>query len=342
MIQSGFANDEHIVGVNWLPLFHDMGLVGNVLQPLYLGITCIHMSPLEFVQKPVRWLRAISDYRGTTSGGPTFGFAHCLARIKDEECVGLDLSSWRIAYCGAEPVRHEVLDAFAKRFSRYGFAPSSFYPCYGMAETTLIVTGPTAGAGLRVLELDRNSLQLGLAVAARPDAPGDLLVSNGRPINGSRVAIVDPETGARKQDMHIGEVWVASSSVAQGYFDNPSATRERFGAYFETEPEVVFYRTGDLGFLKDEELYITGRLKDLIVIRGRNYYPQDIEQTAFLATPVCGKTAASRSVSAQGSKKVWCWYTKWKKVNWTRIPVSRWSVPFGSGSSSSMGLRLMQ
>lgn len=302
MIQSGFANDEHIVGVNWLPLFHDMGLVGNVLQPLYLGITCIHMSPLEFVQKPVRWLRAISDYRGTTSGGPTFGYAHCLARVKDEECVGLDLSHWRIAYCGAEPVRHDVLEAFARRFSQYGFDPSSFYPCYGMAETTLIVTGPLAGTGVKVLDLDRESLQLGLAVAATPDVPCDVFVSNGRPINGTQVAIVDPETGVRKQDMQIGEVWVSGSAVAKGYFGNPCATRERFGARIEAEEQVAFYRTGDLGFIKDEELYITGRLKDLIVIRGRNYYPQDIEQTAFRATAGLreqGGVAFSQRVNGQ-------------------------------------------
>ncbi|PMV23870.1 MULTISPECIES: fatty acyl-AMP ligase [unclassified Pseudomonas] len=280
MIKSGFGNDEHIVGVNWLPLFHDMGLVGNVLQPIWLGITCIHMSPLEFVQKPVRWLRAISDYKGTTSGGPTFGYAHCLARIKEEDCAGLDLSSWRLAYCGAEPVNAQVLDAFAQRFAPFGFNASSFYPCYGMAETTLIVTGPTAGSGMRKLSVDRQALADGQVLPGVEGSPSDIYVSNGKAINGQRVVIVHPEGGGTLAENQVGEVWVAGSSIAAGYLNNPSATAQRFAC----QPEggsADFYRTGDLGFLRDGELYITGRLKDVIILRGRNYYPQDIEQVAY-------------------------------------------------------------
>lgn len=280
MIKSGFGNDEHIVGVNWLPLFHDMGLVGNVLQPLWLGITCIHMSPLEFVQKPVRWLRAISDYKGTTSGGPTFGYAHCLARIKEEDCAGLDLSSWRLAYCGAEPVNAQVLDAFAQRFAPYGFNASSFYPCYGMAETTLIVTGPTAGRGMRKLRIDRQALADGKVKLSVEGTPSDIYVSNGKAINGQRVLIVHPEGGDTLAENQVGEVWVAGNSIAAGYLNNPSATAERFACQPEGD-NADFYRTGDLGFLRDEELYITGRLKDVIILRGRNYYPQDIEQVAY-------------------------------------------------------------
>lgn len=280
MIKSGFGNDEHIVGVNWLPLFHDMGLVGNVLQPLWLGITCIHMSPLEFVQKPVRWLRAISDYKGTTSGGPTFGYAHCLARIKDEDCAGLDLSSWRLAYCGAEPVNAQVLDAFAQRFEPFGFKASSFYPCYGMAETTLIVTGPTAGSGMRKLSVDRQALADGQVRPSIDGIPSDVYVSNGKAINGQRVVIIHPDGGGALAENQVGEVWVAGNSVAAGYLNNPEATAERFAC----QPKggsADFYRTGDLGFLRDAELYITGRLKDVIILRGRNYYPQDIEHVAY-------------------------------------------------------------
>lgn len=279
MIKGGFGNDEHIVGVNWLPLFHDMGLVGNVLQPLWLGITCIHMSPLEFVQKPVRWLRAISHYKGTTSGGPTFGYAHCLARIKEEDCAGLDLSSWRLAYCGAEPVNAQVLDAFAQRFAPFGFNANSFYPCYGMAETTLIVTGPTAGSGMRRLSVDRQALADGQVQLGVDGAPSDVYVSNGQAI-GQRVVIVDSEGGGRLAENQVGEVWVAGNSVAAGYLNNPQATAERFACQPAGE-SADFYRTGDLGFLRDAELYITGRLKDVIILRGRNYYPQDIEQVAY-------------------------------------------------------------
>jgi acyl-CoA synthetase (AMP-forming)/AMP-acid ligase II len=280
MIKSGFGNDEHIVGVNWLPLFHDMGLVGNVLQPLFLGITCIHMSPLEFVQKPVRWLRAISDYKGTTSGGPTFGYAHCLARIKEEDCAGLDLSSWRLAYCGAEPVNAQVLDAFAERFAPYGFNASSFYPCYGMAETTLIVTGPTAGSGMRRIAVDRNALAVGQVQLGVDSATSDVYVSNGKAINGQRIVIVHPEGRGTLPENQVGEIWVAGNTVAAGYLNNPQITRERFA--FQPEGESAdFYRTGDLGFLREGELYVTGRLKDVIILRGRNYYPQDIEQVAY-------------------------------------------------------------
>lgn len=282
MIKSGFGNDEHIVGVNWLPLFHDMGLVGNVLQPLWLGITCIHMSPMEFVQKPVRWLRAISDYKGTTSGGPTFGYAHCLARIKEEDCAGLDLSSWRLAYCGAEPVNVQVLDAFAQRFAPYGFNADSFYPCYGMAETTLIVTGPTAGNGMRRLSVDRQALADGHVQPGVDGAPADVYVSNGKAINGQRVVIVHPEGGGTLAENQVGEVWVAGNSIAAGYLNNAQATAERFSCQPEGD-SADFYRTGDLGFLRDDELYITGRLKDVIILRGRNYYPQDIEHVAYAA-----------------------------------------------------------
>lgn len=280
MIKSGFGNDEHIVGVNWLPLFHDMGLVGNVLQPLWLGITCVHMSPLEFVQKPVRWLRAISDYKGTTSGGPTFGYAHCLARIKEEDCTGLDLSSWRLAYCGAEPVNAQVLDAFALRFAPFGFDASSFYPCYGMAETTLIVTGPTAGSGMRRLSVDRQALADGQVRPGTEGTPSDVYVSNGKALNGQRVVIVHPEGGGALTENQVGEVWIAGSSIAAGYLNNPQATAERFSCQPEGD-SADFYRTGDLGFLRDAELYITGRLKDVIILRGRNYYPQDIERVAY-------------------------------------------------------------
>jgi len=276
MIKEGFGNDNGIVGVNWLPLYHDMGLVGNVLQPIYLGITCVHMSPMEFVQKPIRWLKAISHYRGTTCGGPNFGFDLCCKKIKDEECEGLDLSSWRTAYCGSEPVRKKTLDEFSERFAPYGYDSKAFYPCYGMAETTLIVSGPPHGEGYRSISVNKQDLSSNLVTIDDSDNAYEL-VSCGKAVLDATVRIVDPNSLLALPEDHVGEIWVEGRAVSPGYIDNVSETREHFNQSPKGR-QGDFYRTGDFGFIKQGELYVTGRLKDTLIIRGKNYYPHDVER----------------------------------------------------------------
>jgi len=253
MIGAAFGMDEESVVVGWLPLYHDMGLIGNVLQPLHAGGRCVLMSPVSFLQRPMRWLEAISRYRGTVSGGPNFAYELCARKASPEALAGLDLSSWRVAYNGAEPVRASTLERFAAVFAPSGFKKEAFYPCYGLAEATLFVTG---GHGSGV-ERER--------------------VSCGRIWMGQRLVVADPETGAERGPGEEGEVWISGPSVARGYWENPDA--RDFNAFLATGGGP-FLRTGDLGFLAGGELYVTGRLKDLIILRGRNHYPQDVELTA--------------------------------------------------------------
>ncbi|HWN44200.1 MAG TPA: fatty acyl-AMP ligase, partial [Thermoanaerobaculia bacterium] len=250
-IQHAFGQSEESVVVGWLPLYHDMGLIGNVLQPLWCGATCVLMSPLSFLQRPRRWLEAIGRFRGTTSGGPDFAYSLCVRKIPPAEREGLDLSSWRVAFNGAEPVRAATLDAFAEAFAPCGFHREAFYPCYGLAEATLFVSGGDPEVAPRV---------------------SGNLVSCGRAWPGERITVVDPETGRELPAGEEGEICVSGPSVADGYWEG-----ESFGG---------FLRTGDLGRLdEDGELFVTGRLKDLIVVRGRNIYPHDVERTAEESHP---------------------------------------------------------
>src|SRR4051812_20164827 len=260
MIGAAFDMDESSVVVGWLPLYHDMGLIGNVLQPLHAGGRCVLMSPVAFLQRPMRWLEAVSRYRGTVSGGPNFAYELCLRKAAPEALAGLDLSSWRVAFDGAEPVRASTLERFAAAFAPCGFRREALYPCYGLAEATLFVTG---GHGSRV-ERER--------------------VSCGRAWMGQRIATVDPETGEERPAGGEGGGWGAGPSVARGYWENAEATARDFNAFLPTG-EGPFLRTGDLGFLAGGELYVTGRLKDLIILRGRNLYPQDVELTAERSHP---------------------------------------------------------
>ena len=266
MIGAAFAQDEHSVVVGWLPLHHDMGLIGNVLQPLHAGGRCVLMSPVAFLQRPLRWLEAISRYRGTTSGGPDFAYELCARKATPEALAGLDLASWRVAFNGAEPVRAETLERFAATFAPCGFRPEAFYPCYGLAEATLFVAGGVPGRMPRILRVAPESAHR--------------VVSCGRPWLGQRLAVTDPETGAECPPGREGEVWIAGPSVARGYWRNPEATARDFNAFLLETGEGPFLRTGDLGFVAGGELYVTGRLKDLIILRGRNHYPQDLERTA--------------------------------------------------------------
>ena len=307
VIQRQTGHSESTVFVGWLPLYHDMGLIGNILQPLYLGIPCHLMSPVAFLQRPLRWLEAISRYGGTTSGGPNFAYELCLRKISDNELAELDLSSWSLAFSGAEPVRAATLERFADRFAACGFRREALYPCYGMAETTLMITGGEREAQPVLRAFDATALEAHRAVPvgeARRDG-GTVEIRN---VVGCGTAgldfdlrIVDPETMASLDDGRIGEIWVASPSVAQGYWNLPEVTKRDFGAH-TLDGDGPFLRTGDLGFLDGGELFVTGRLKDLIIIRGRNHYPQDLEHTAETSHPSlrpgCGVAVADTTVDA--------------------------------------------
>ncbi|WP_460406155.1 AMP-binding protein, partial [Actinophytocola sediminis] len=254
------------VAVSWLPPYHDMGLIGGIVQPVYAGFPAVLLSPMSFLRRPVRWLRAIGEYRATASVAPDFGYAECVRRVSDAELAGLDLSSWRTALVGAEPVRAATLDAFTARFGRAGFRRAAFQPCYGLAEATLFVTG---GSG---------------AVTTNPPDAGPPLVGCGHARTPDTVAVVDPDTAQPCQDRTVGEIWVAGPTVTRGYWRADAATREVFGGALAGDPRR-FLRTGDLGFLDDGELYVTGRRTELIVLRGRNHYPRDLEIVAQQAHP---------------------------------------------------------
>jgi acyl-CoA synthetase (AMP-forming)/AMP-acid ligase II/alkylation response protein AidB-like acyl-CoA dehydrogenase/acyl carrier protein len=287
IIQESFdhkADKSSVVG--WLPLFHDMGLIGNVLQPLYVGIPCVLMSPVAFLQQPIRWLQAISRYRATTSGGPNSAYEMCVRRISDEQKKTLDLSCWQLAFNGAEPVRAETLKKFADAFAECGFRSEAFYPCYGMAETTLIVSGSRSHRPPLLHDVDQAALENNQLVSARAGSKAiRTLVSCGQPLTGMCVVIVNPETLTRCTMGEVGEIWVAGASVTQGYWNQSEATAATYSAHLQDTGEGPFLRTGDLGSLQGDELFITGRLKDLIIIRGRNHYPQDIELSVAQAHP---------------------------------------------------------
>ena len=279
VIRSSFGHDNVLHGVTWLPGFHDMGLIGMLLQPLYVGGSATAMAPLSFLRRPVQWLEAISRFGGTTSGAPNFGYQRCLERITDAELDGLDLSRWRVAFCGSEPIRHEVLSAFADKFARCGFDEAAFLPCYGLAEATLMVSGARLHPRERTLAVRREALARGHAELAAAGTIGSAWITNcGAAVEGHEVRIVDHETRIALEDGMLGEIWVRGPSIAAGYFGDVEGTRERFEAH-TIDGEGPFLRTGDLGFVRDANLHVTGRLKELLIIRGRNLFPQDIEAT---------------------------------------------------------------
>ncbi|MDJ0658950.1 MAG: fatty acyl-AMP ligase [Crocosphaera sp.] len=281
MIEQGFNHSSDSIGMGWLPLFHDMGLIGNVLQPLYVGFPCTLMSPIDFLQKPYRWLKAISDYGATTSGGPNFAYELCMNKITPEQLETLDLSSWNVAFTGAEPIRAQTLEKFAQKFAPCGFRKTVFYPCYGMAEATLFITGGLSSQAPVVKTVDEKALTENRVVKVpREKDQSRTLVGCGTECLGQTVKIVDPQTLTECKNNQVGEIWVSGDSVARGYWREPQKTKNTFEAYLSDTGEGPFLRTGDLGFFcRDRELFVTGRLKDVIIIRGRNHYPQDIEIT---------------------------------------------------------------
>jgi acyl-CoA synthetase (AMP-forming)/AMP-acid ligase II len=304
-IKVGFGHTEDTIFVGWLPLFHDMGLIGNVLQPLYLGIPSILMSPVAFLQKPLRWLQAISAYKATTSGGPNFAYDLCARKINAEERSQLDLSSWEIAFNGAEPVRAETLENFANYFAPCGFRKEAFYPCYGMAETTLFVSGGWKKSPPLLHELDAAALEENQIVSAKPEQISRTIVGCGRTWLDEKIIIVDPNTLTKCAGDQVGEIWVSGSSVAAGYWRRTQQTAETFQAYLSDTHEGPFLRTGDLGFVQDDELFVTGRLKDVIIVRGQNHYPQDIELTVQNSHPALRfDGGAAFTIEKKGQQKL--------------------------------------
>jgi acyl-CoA synthetase (AMP-forming)/AMP-acid ligase II len=280
MIRIAFGNTRRSTHVSWVPLYHDMGLILNALQSLYIGASCVLMAPVSFMQRPLSWLRAIHDFRAEVAGGPNFAFDLCVRRYRPEELHGIDLSCWKVAFNGAEPVRANTIDRFTSTFVPYGFDAKSIQPAYGMAEATLLISAGGRGSGPVIREVSRDSLQCNRVVAPAQAQDGQMLVGCGRQLGGERLAIVDPETRIPLGPGLVGEVWVAGPHVAQGYWRNPEATASVFKVQTASGGAPCWLRTGDLGFLGEGgELYITGRIKDLIIIRGTNHYPQDIEET---------------------------------------------------------------
>ncbi|MDU9405875.1 non-ribosomal peptide synthetase [Pseudomonas sp. zfem004] len=299
LIRQGFGidlNPDDVI-VSWLPLYHDMGLIGGLLQPIFSGVPCVLMSPGYFLARPQRWLQAISEYGGTISGGPDFAYRLCSERVSEAALAGLDLSRWRVAYSGSEPIRQDSLDTFAEKFARCGFQASSFFASYGLAEATLFVSGSRRGQGIGALELDAEAFA---ANRAEP-GQGSVLMSCGYPQPGHAVRIVEPQQLQVLGDNLVGEIWAGGPSIAHGYWRNPEASARTF---VEMDGQT-WLRTGDLGFMRDGEVFVTGRLKDMLIVRGQNLYPQDLEKTLEREVDVLRKgRVAVFAVDDQGEEGI--------------------------------------
>ena len=304
-IDRGFQHDQASIAVNWLPHFHDLGLVSGILQPLYHGVPNYLMAPTALVQKPIRWLQAISNFRATHTNSPNYAYDLCVKKITEEQQQTLDLSAWRVALNGAEPVRAETVRDFYSKFKNVGLAKTTMYPAYGLAEATLVVSAGLPASEPKVLQVDAGDLQKGQVSLSAEAVNSRELVACGTALHHTVIAIVDPQTGQMAAKNTIGEIWVNGPAVAAGYWQNPAATEETFRAVLAEHPNQFFLRTGDLGFLHEGLLYITGREKDLIIIRGANHYPQDIEWTVENAhaafKPGCG---AAFSIKTEGEEKL--------------------------------------
>lgn len=267
--------------VSWLPLFHDMGLVQGILLPLWLKATAVFMPPEKFIQKPERWVKVMSEYRAIMTGGPNFAYDLCANRVTDEDIANLDLSTWKVAVNGAEPVHKKTLDKFIERFSAAHYSPATFYPGYGMAETTLYVTaGDVDSIKPTISWVDEHKLKSNqLSFLAPIDGNAKAMVACGKLYPETLVKIVDPDTKLELSEHCVGEIWVSGDIVCKGYWNKESATEQTFKQMLSAYPGKTFLRTGDLGFIKEQQLYITGRIKDVIIVRGENHYPQDIEAT---------------------------------------------------------------
>jgi acyl-CoA synthetase (AMP-forming)/AMP-acid ligase II len=275
--------DHSSISLSWLPVNHDMGLINGVLQPVFSGCPAYLMAPAAFLQRPARWLQAVSRLGATHSGGPNFSYDLCVRRVGDQDAAALDLSSWRVAYNGSEPVRRGTLENFATKFGAHGFRWESFSPAYGLAESTLLVT----------------SIPAGIAPVLRDEA-----VASGLLAEASQVLIVDPATRVRVADGEVGEIWVAGRSVASGYWNKNGETADTFGARTK-DGCGPYLRTGDLGFIEHRCLFVTGRMKDVLIVRGTKHYPQDLEATVERAHPaVRAGCCAAFAVEADNEEKI--------------------------------------
>ena len=307
MITTAFEAGRDTTGLSWLPTYHDMGLVGGILNPLFCGRPSTLMSPMLFLQKPIRWLRAISRYKIRISGGPNFAYDLCTNKINDEDLRDLDLSSWTLAFNGAEPVRRATLEDFYRRFAPFGFRMESFYPCYGMAETTLFVTGGVKRKRPVMRCFEGTALDEGRVIPAAAEGDrGRFAIGCGRTLNNDECIIVDADTCTKLREGRVGEIWISSDSVGRGYWNKPELSDQTFSANLSDAPSKTYLRSGDLGFFHRGELFITGRLKDLIIVRGVNRYPQDIEISVEAADQRVrsGATAAFAVTMADREKLV--------------------------------------
>jgi acyl-CoA synthetase (AMP-forming)/AMP-acid ligase II len=292
--------------LSWLPMYHDMGLIGTLMQPLYRGAAAYLMSPLHFLQSPARWARAVSRYRAHVSGGPNFAYELAARRVKPDDLAGVDLSSWQVAFSGAEPIRAQTVARFAAAYAPAGLDPACLVGCYGLAESTLLVTGAWATdpktTTVRADELGHGRVVPATGTSTDTHTDTRTLVSSGRVYSEYAVRIVDPATREVLPDRQVGEIWVAGPAVAAGYWHRPAETAETFGARLSGD-ERTFLRTGDLGFFDDGQLYVTGRTKDLLIVRGRNVHPHDIEDAAGRAHPFA-RPGGAAAIALDGEQVV--------------------------------------
>ncbi|HEX5036464.1 MAG TPA: fatty acyl-AMP ligase [bacterium] len=290
LIQRYMAIDKESVCIIWLPPYHDMGLIGGILQPLYTGYPCALLSPMDFLRKPIRWLQMFTQLKGTIGGGPNFAYDLCVRKVTPEERETLDLSTWKTAFNGAEPIRRDTLERFADAFAPCGFRPEVMFPCYGLAEATLMVSGGP---------------HFQKPISRRLDPSGPDIVACGCPLEGQTILIVDPESLEPRPEGEVGEIWVSGPSVAEGYWNRPEETQTTFHAFPKGSKDGPFLRTGDLGFLHGGQLFVAGRLKDLVVIRGMKHHPHDIERTVEKAhesiRPGC---VAAFSLDLEGEERL--------------------------------------
>ena len=304
MIHTAFGNTRHSTYVSWLPLYHDMGLVFNAFTSLYAGALCVLLAPVTFMRRPMTWLHAIHSYRAEVAGGPNFAFDLCVDRMTAEQTAGLDLSCWRSAPIAAEPVRHDTIRRFAAAFEPFGFSARAMYPCYGTAEATVMISGRLRGLGPTTFTVSRTCLQQNEVKVPTTIEDRQILVGCGGSLGREEIAVVDPDSCKRLGTNRVGEIWVRGPNVALGYWKNEGATASTFRAAIDGEPGNNWLRTGDMGFLDTVgELFITGRIKDVLIIRGMNHYPQDIEATVQSAHPALRRNCGATFMATDGQDR---------------------------------------
>ncbi|MDJ0695421.1 non-ribosomal peptide synthetase [Mastigocoleus sp. MO_188.B34] len=295
-------------GVIWLPPYHDMGLIGGILEPIFVGFSVTLMSPMTFLQRPLKWLQTISQTHATCSGGPNFAYELCLQKITSEDKKNLDLSCWDVAFCGAEPIRPQTVERFVAEFGDCGFREEAFYACYGLAEATLLVSGAQKVRFPAIKSFQKKALEYDQVIEVEThDEDSKKLVGCGQAVPSQKIKIVDPQTLQVCESNCVGEIWLSGASVAQGYWNQEESTQQTFFCYLSENSHEPYLRTGDLGFLHEGELFVTGRLKDSIIIGGRNYYPQDIELTveqSHSAFKMGGCAVFSVEVDSADSEKI--------------------------------------